>query len=122
MNREIYFRGKREDTGEWIYGSLCVNPYETSIMDLSDVTYGRYDVDPDTVGQYIGLRDRDQIRIYEGDIIAGMMYDKKCPKNTCVMFDERYAVFKGQNGTELIPLGYECEVIGNRHDNPELLK
>lgn len=82
-------------------------------------TDDQYDITP---MQYIGLKDKNGKEIYEGDIISGMMYDKRFPKNTFVMFDKRYAVFKGQNGTELIPLGYECEIIGNLYENPELLK
>lgn len=148
--KEIEFRGYDLDTKRWYYGS-CVrlerysgyawsdNPEEaekkhqaeafddyiffTEMNDWGLETRKlKATVDPKSVGQWIGLHDKHGKRIYVGDIISGMMYDKNFPNNTFVMFDQRYAVFKGQNGTELISLGYDCEVIGNTYENPEMLK
>jgi uncharacterized phage protein (TIGR01671 family) len=147
---EIEFRGWDKDTNRWYYGSYArlerTTPYPMSpfpeedakkfeaeqvdhyIFFTESMDWGletrklKATVDPESVGQWIGLQDKHGKRIYYGDIISGMMYDKKFPNNTIVMFDKRYATFKGQNGTELIPLGYECEVIGNRYQNPEMLR
>lgn len=69
------------------------------------------------VMQYTGLHDKNGKEIYEGDKIVGPMY----AINSFVIFDERYATFKAQSGTQLTPLGYECQIIGNIYENPELL-
>lgn len=83
MNREIKFRGQREDTGEWVYGSLIVEysnkgvltyiALEHAKVDLLDDHNMRiefmYEVDPKTVCQYVGVKDRYDQEIYEGDIV-----------------------------------------------------
>ena len=66
MNREIKFRGKRIDTGEWVYGYLADENY---INDINTVDLSSVEVDPDTVGQYTGLEARNWKEIYEGDIV-----------------------------------------------------
>lgn len=128
--REIKFRG-RKPNGEWIYGDLVRS--EDNI--LGDVTtcifpqkaydsYDRYIVDANTIGQFTGLHDKNGKEIYDGDIIK--IYDSVAG---CVRYNAKYwryevAAPKEPIDNERIPSGTpsECwEIIGNIHDNPELL-
>lgn len=125
MKRLIKFRGKRTDTGEWVYGDLLAsNGTECEISDWNDVVYSRYDVDPDTVGQFTGLFDKNGEEIYEGDIIKGFDITIE------VWYSEDKACFMAemkepQNDMVDILGGYDTarmEIIGNIYDNPELIK
>lgn len=134
MGREILFRGKQVDTGEWLYGFLsqsrnikekpailkpCINYEENGVMMFGIV-------DPKTVGQFTGLRDKNGTRIFEGDIVSDVNceYDKYVVKFS----DERCGFFPFAKGDgcgccEINVLSVKfAEVIGNIHDNPELLK
>lgn len=138
MGREILFRGKQVDTGEWLYGFLsqsrnikekpailkpCIDYEENGVM-----MFGM--VDPKTVGQFTGLTDKNGTRIFEGDIIKTKKYGKivgNSNVNDYDIFVVKYepAVFRLDNhnrGFNLVGEGMDYEVIGNIHDNPELLK
>ena len=133
MNREIKFRGKCTDNGEWVAGSLLQDDYgNCMIVGFIDHHEQWYSVSPETVGQFTGLRDRNGEDIYEGDIL--MCIGQRKDNNGREYF--RKVIFK--NGSFCMSvLEYNSdstlyshavngklnwEVIGNIHDNPELMK
>lgn len=141
--REILFRGKTDDD-EWVYGSFCMDALEQfnglcgvdGFIRLYDKAKGKmqtYEVDRETVGQYTGLTDKNGKRIFEGDIVAQNWYDYDEPRDDSfgkVVFCEYDCSFSVMdvNKDGFMPLGrcgsyhWEVEVIGNIHDNQELLK
>ena len=151
--REILFRGKRKDNGEWVEGDSLIH----SMYKKGDVCIGViegleiYSVIPETVGQYTGLTDKNGKKIFEGDIIRyADMYDyncylesldnteayDKCDFGYIWTVDEVvYGIKIGYPAFDLNKHEWDCnglselnesgnyfyEVIGNIHDNPELL-
>lgn len=125
MEREHLYRGKRVDNGQWIYGDLLTsNGTGCEISDWNEVDYSRHDVDPETVGQYTGMTDKNGTKSFEGDIIRESY--KGHERIYYVFWDDDYFAFraKGEDITyhldEISPS--HCEVIDNIHDNKELLK
>ena len=120
--REILFRGKRTDCGEWLEGNL-VQPFRGNqlsscgIMPKDPKAYC-WKVDPETVGQFTGLTDKNVGRIFEGDIIR---FDDDIGY---VIYNGDTASFLVDSPNRYISMDYssEFEVIGNIHDNPELLE
>jgi uncharacterized phage protein (TIGR01671 family) len=134
--REIKFRGKRVDNGEWVYGCLIYDNVQTRIaVDLTQYNSKycdtkSFEVAPETVGQFTGLLDRHGKEIYEEDIYKkhnntylviwtshGFMwqtiYDNWLNKN----------IFSRAEKSWLSEIDCKnfIEVIGNIHDNPELI-
>lgn len=151
--REIKFRGKDVDSGEWRNGSLVTYPNgrcEIVVFDDSEIL--EYEVDVETVGQFTGLHDKDGKEIYEGDMIylchffvqycpyehkpIRGAYDVEVDKdgiNTVVSYKRNYVVEFRPNRGWIVRNGSVHhslrsyagvaygEVIGNIHDNPNLL-
>ena len=130
--REVIFRGKRTDNGEWIEGSLlgidwCDKPSTYSIAPNTPVSVF-YSVIPETVGQYTGLTDKNGVKIFEGDILhcvskldsAKMVVIFECGEYRMVLA-EKFKDYIGNCGFYAITC-FDKEVIGNIHDNPDILK
>ena len=109
--REILFRGKRKDTGEWIYGSVVYFWEEVYIIPAYTNTFRRIEVIPETVGQYVNLSDTNAQAIYEGDVIKSSWGYKGVVELDEIIYAKLECLFNE-----------DCEVIGNVHDNPELLE
>jgi len=137
MKREILFRGKRSDNGEWVYGYLIGNDAIVGeIVEFDEdyfITEFWYKVNPETVGQFTGLTDKNGTKIFDCDIIS-----VNGKVNKLVKYIDEYACFCLANTYELNlkfmspwqqvasgwwnEFGREIEVIGTVFDNPELLK
>lgn len=118
--RTIKFRGKRIDNGEWVIGQLVKMWEEWHILNSDNVNTA-YPVDPATVGQYTGLNDTNSREIYEGDIFQAGYFGGM----DVVMWDNENARYIGRSPQGCISyVGREpaVKIIGNIHDNPELLK
>lgn len=133
--REILFRGKRVDNGEWILGGYakCNNRhYILPDIDLirEEWVFKNIEVIPETVGEYTGLTDKNGKKIFEGDIVKTKEFGKDNGNgvnfNNFDIFEVIYSSssFKLNNSRRLFNMlkGQGFEVIGNIHDNPELLQ
>ncbi len=148
--REILFRGKRTDNGKWVYGSFCMDALEQTgaaepgVMDGFIRNFDAHtkkmqmqEVDRETVGQYTGLADKDGKKVFEGDIVKvtcdrDWMTSKAIHPYTvgigvivwdfCSWFIK--VDFAGDKRYLHYPDAFchtKCEVIGNIHDNSELI-
>ena len=129
--REILFRGKRKDNGEWVYGDLLNVgvDYDYAIRTYGGREHGQVNaVNENTVGQYTGLPDKNGKKIFEGDLLKHYYdnTDKSMFDIGVMLFDDKVCQFKRNSrvNTRYYNIHFECEyeVIGNIHDNPELLK
>ena len=124
--REILFRGKRADTGDWVKGFYIQKPNPFSedgkpirhcIIDL--FPFG-HDVDPETVGQFTGLLDKNGNQIFEGDVVEYREYG-----NLAVVWDDgAFQLMREYTFYDMLDhyTTVFSVVIGNIHDNPELLE
>lgn len=140
MERRIKFRGKSLNTGLWSYGDLRQD-------NVRKKTYIEYEVSPDTIGQYTGLKDTNGKEIYEGDIlrltipdgsirhfvVEWATEDRKLMPLSRFEHDGNDIRISGWcfnwNGHRLYPTVIDgipdnevMTLVGNIHDNPELLK
>lgn len=128
MNRENKFRGFQPELKKWVFGSLVTMPQGGAwILDYKTGFEDRIRVNANTVGYFTGLTDKNDKEIYEGDILhlhyAGQIL-KEHVVFDCGAFKRQYTEDDGSIHklpfTELSER--YIEVIGNMHDNPELLK
>lgn len=143
--RDILFRGKRIDNGEWVEGQTIVvihqddndlifmpqhgedvkaDPMEGNDRALTSIYGNYYQILPQTVGQYTGLSDKNGKKIFEGDIIQCFWYVTGEKIIGSVEFYEHTAKYCVRGSNHLVGL-YQCrmiENIGNIHDNSELLE
>lgn len=137
--REILFRGKRIcENKNWVEGCLVnldgdsghvfIVPFfrRASTMPICRIVeYTSHYVDPETVGQFTGLTDKNGTKIFEGDVVRVDGENRWYSDYAC-RWGEGNLEFELANKKESIGLGYfapyELEVIGNIHDNPELLE
>ena len=127
MMREIKFRGKRIDNGKWIYGSLIIE--EDPIADALKYFIKPFNfltgklVAPETVGQYTDSNDKDKKEIYEGDIVR---YNDKLTGVVVWKYTGFVLELLNRKKSPIL-LWYDVdtedniEVIGNIHENPELI-
>lgn len=155
--REILFRGKRIDNGEWVEsGSIArgsrldnswdyyigASAHSNNLVDkyrnvVASVARGGgclwYLIDPATIGQYTGLTDKNGKKIFEGDIVH-ILGNQTSENWKCVNYNALIAFLDGGfcalDGTvedhgfrryALARMDFDLKVIGNCHDNPELL-
>ena len=129
--REILFRGKRTDNGEWVYGYYVhIGPVSCQrayiIPEYASSLYVN-EVDPSTVGQYTGLKDKNGKRIFEGDIAKVLQgKDKDIAyvgfENGAFMLYPKTGNIYERTLWEYWYNDWDVEVIGNVHDNPDLLE
>ena len=127
--REILFRGKTKVYNKWVYGWYCgkilnhdMHSTEESSQIIDDKTLYWHTCEPETCGQFTGLTDKNGKKIFEGDIVRNgnytmivVLYDFHAAFMLAFRVDGDYF--------EAISNSHIClEVIGNIHDNPELLE
>lgn len=137
MNREILFRGKRVDNGKWIEGFYAECDKRAFIMAEPDCDISKhmldgywlgvfYEVIPETVGRYAVLTDKNGKKIFEGDIVSDGNPDNYLGIVEWSDYNKGLVVSFGglpENFHELISVDrVEFDIIGNIHDNPELLE
>ncbi|MBS7209456.1 MAG: hypothetical protein KH034_03400 [Lachnospiraceae bacterium] len=136
MNREILFKAKRKDNGEWVEGGYFSEPYTEKKFIICWNSFGLgfnefIEVDPDTLCQFTGLTDKNGKRIWENDIVRDktgdifriywseqhLNYSAKCVKSTFSVFINQ----KWDLGT-LLKSQIDVEVCGNIFDSADLLE
>ncbi|MGN0789053.1 MAG: YopX family protein [Christensenellales bacterium] len=136
--REILFRGKRVDKGEWVNGDLTKSKDKYYIHPQANVFKVNnelsklivlHEVVPETVGQFTGLTDKNGTKIFEGDIVEFTDKYTRSKGRAEIVFEAFKWKYSGcyYGGNPIVWLciedrSVEFEVIGNIHDNPELLK
>ena len=126
--REILFRGKCKTDNEWLYGFPYVTRKNAVKINWYCSEFGSMrtdEVDPETVGQFTGLTDKNGVRIFEGDIVERVSDGERAVISWLKYFACFGLSFDGwccgfDNYDYNLPSDFE--VIGNIHDNPEILK
>lgn len=127
--REILFRGKKLDDGKWVQG-YCYELEKDKMMISSCIRREAYEVTPETVGQFTGLTDKNGKKIFEGDIVRRfnskeqevMRYAVKWNTDCCMFVLICEDTYLGEYDSDFtVFYGEEFEIVGNVHDNPELI-
>lgn len=150
MTREILFRGKRPDNGQWAYGDIHQNKQECKVYMAGDssetlggISHLLWDVDPETVGQFTGIFDQKGGQVFEGDIFFEEIETEEGDiRMYCVVVwlttKGGFATLNKGEYNEWLGIGDECldpseyyeidqkgiqkmQYAGNIHDNPNLL-
>ena len=146
--REILFRGKRTDNQEWVYGVPTTDDFDAmyiiqGIFECDEYNCKGadfYDIDENTVGQYTGLTDKNGTKIFDGDIVKNdwcflrgysvIKFGQYKPLDMSNDYQQGHLGFylehihkvdKNTARKDIMYFANKCEVIGNIHDNPELL-
>lgn len=118
--REILFRAKTADENQWIYGDIFHSGACPEVVRIHDYKNRvNYAVNPETLGQYTGLTDRNGVKIFEGDLVA----PDSNAEPMIVKIEDGIFMAELANRKEWLFI-YEVvvwEIVGNIYDNPELL-
>lgn len=129
--REILFRGKRVDNGEWEYGQLYSihkggKYYETAYYILNiygEKRLAKDQIDTETIGQYTGLKDKNGKKIFENDILDYWENGKENIKQRLKVFYENGQFVVDHYAINLLnSRNMSSEIIGNIFDNPEIVE
>ena len=129
--RNIQFRGKKKDNGEWVYGyysPVYLPIFDNQVDFINEGGYRAIEIDENTVGQSTGLNDKNGVEIYEKDIVeTNIYYANLRVKGICEFRDGSFGVVWKRGDVETFTpfsafANSEFEVIGNIFDNPELLE